>query len=499
LRSIWVAVSVGAGAFALGVGVLPDKTGPGSRTSEEGQGAGVVKPSARTYARGLMAQRYAPLQTPTGLRIKFVGSILFVGHYEGTFEPCGCASGQAGGHAFELPLIRAMRDVLGDGAVVVGLGEDIGVTGSVPAGGGDGALRVAGARYLTWYLGAAGIEHWMASAADLAFVQLGRDPAMSETVVSSVPRVPGLEGFAQRFRGVDVSIRAVEAEHLGPEVVPAAEAGHLQVVVLHGSRGAGVKAREWATEFLHASGGSAPLRLLIDVEAGVLPAGGPLPSVIGVGSPQGTYLYVLRLATLDDVSEPPTRLVSLHSIGPALLLESRAGASRLPETLSGALLYDWWPVRVAHVESDDGVGAALRGLRGAREESIRRTLASVRVDLDVECARCHREQVEACALDAHDHAKETLVRVARHEDPNCMVCHDTAFLRGVSAHGKGGVTCASCHGPVVVKDGGHERGQIPTEETCRGCHSLHASPGFRAQEALGRIGCARVGPDRRGR
>lgn len=118
---------------------------------------------------------------------------------------------------------------------------------------------------------------------------------------------------------------------------------------------------------------------------------------------------------------------------------------------------------------------------------------------DQACRICHPAQHADWALTRHACAWESLVRLGKENDPNCVRCH-------VVGHGLGGfvslaktphlanVQCESCHGqngclaftrnlpPRVVPPGGVPRAAPPkapvTAEACLFCHDPTHSPRF---------------------
>ena len=106
------------------------------------------------------------------------------------------------------------------------------------------------------------------------------------------------------------------------------------------------------------------------------------------------------------------------------------------------------------------------------------------------CRKCHT--VEAAMWHQSPHAKAFATLVAKRQDanPDCLVCHVTAFgKKGGYVPGGGepdlrGVQCEACHGA-----GRRHRapGRIElkvAEATCRGCHNRDNSPSFQYEKYL---------------
>ena len=104
------------------------------------------------------------------------------------------------------------------------------------------------------------------------------------------------------------------------------------------------------------------------------------------------------------------------------------------------------------------------------------------------CRKCHEEVYAVWKKSKHAQAYETLVRVGRDYDPECVKCHTTGY-------GEGGfmsvsktpelkeVGCESCHGAGRrhIERVEERYGRVP-ERDCLKCHTKEASIGFNYQE-----------------
>jgi len=108
------------------------------------------------------------------------------------------------------------------------------------------------------------------------------------------------------------------------------------------------------------------------------------------------------------------------------------------------------------------------------------------------CAACHPDQYKQWTGTGHAHAYDTLVKVKRQDDPECILCHtmgygrEGGFVSIEKTQGLGRVTCQACH-PVTSGHGMTEdpkaaaikesKGQMGSR-VCLSCHGLIESPNF---------------------
>jgi hypothetical protein len=103
-----------------------------------------------------------------------------------------------------------------------------------------------------------------------------------------------------------------------------------------------------------------------------------------------------------------------------------------------------------------------------------------------ECLSCHEETQAFWDNDQHHHAWETLVRLKKTFDVECVSCHVTGYgMPGGSilgkTEGREDVQCESCHGPGSIHAESEDSADIitkPTKATCGTCHNAHHSPKF---------------------
>ncbi len=103
------------------------------------------------------------------------------------------------------------------------------------------------------------------------------------------------------------------------------------------------------------------------------------------------------------------------------------------------------------------------------------------------CKPCHEPQYAHWRTTPHAHAYESVRKVGRQEDPECLLCHTMGlgrpggFVSMERTPGLGRVTCQACH--VVTSD--HERRGVKPEprmaissRLCMSCHGPVQSPDF---------------------
>ncbi len=123
--------------------------------------------------------------------------------------------------------------------------------------------------------------------------------------------------------------------------------------------------------------------------------------------------------------------------------------------------------------------AALLGIK------TRPMLSASRHAGDRACRICHARQSADWALTRHACAWETLVRVGRETDPECIRCHVVGyrepggFLSGRSSSHLLDVQCESCHGRNGCLAFHKDPARVPVKKTtCLKCHDAKHSPRF---------------------
>jgi len=101
------------------------------------------------------------------------------------------------------------------------------------------------------------------------------------------------------------------------------------------------------------------------------------------------------------------------------------------------------------------------------------------------CLTCHPSKHKLWNLSRHSHAYETLNRVNKAFDPECLSCHvtgwgsDGGFISEVDTPELKNVQCEACHGPRL----GHIKGlqqnlKLDAKKACMNCHIKNHSPNF---------------------
>jgi 2',3'-cyclic-nucleotide 2'-phosphodiesterase (5'-nucleotidase family) len=120
------------------------------------------------------------------------------------------------------------------------------------------------------------------------------------------------------------------------------------------------------------------------------------------------------------------------------------------------------------------------------------------------CKPCHENEYKIWAKSKHARAIETLKAKSSEYDDACLICHATGatpmakkqggFVNIIQTPELAAVTCESCHGtslkhvasPKTVKTG-LGIGIMPSEKTCRRCHTQEYSPNFVYKDYWGKI------------
>ncbi len=114
---------------------------------------------------------------------------------------------------------------------------------------------------------------------------------------------------------------------------------------------------------------------------------------------------------------------------------------------------------------------------------------------EARCAGCHSSAHAVWAGSAHALAYETLVREGHGFDSSCIGCHSTGYAQpgGFQHPAQVGflkeVQCEACHGPGRPHAANPKSVAVamPSEKTCRGCHTEVRSPDFNYPTYLARI------------
>ena len=100
------------------------------------------------------------------------------------------------------------------------------------------------------------------------------------------------------------------------------------------------------------------------------------------------------------------------------------------------------------------------------------------------CMQCHPKEAKVWKLTTHAKAYNTLKKVGRELDVECLPCHTVGFQqRGgyrnpLDAKNFAGVQCESCHGPGALHDTKEYKEYAERKENCTKCHSKDRCPDF---------------------
>ena len=101
------------------------------------------------------------------------------------------------------------------------------------------------------------------------------------------------------------------------------------------------------------------------------------------------------------------------------------------------------------------------------------------------CVTCHPSKHEVWNMSRHSHAYETLNRVNKAFDPECLRCHvtgwgyDGGFISEVDTPKLMNVQCEACHGPKLDHIKGLQQNlKLDAKKICKNCHIKNHSPNF---------------------
>jgi hypothetical protein len=480
-----IAALVLAGSISF---VILNHEGPsiGSEAAEVGFGddEGSLRHARGLEAWQVLASRHYGAYEPDalkklGIQVSWVGALIFIGKYQGTYEECGCSSGQTGGHPWEAIARQAIERYLAEDVKTIAVGANVVDPRSLTAPGIGHVYRVRNATYLLDYFERTGVCLWAVDSRDAGYIS------------NDCVRAPTLlwPGTSAEFKmgALRTGLDLLDASRSSAHQRSASDhSSDFRVLVLQGQAPPDVSVEETLRKY----------DLVVDVDS--LLRHTRDSSLVDWGRGLGTTLAVLRLARL---SGPATsgdgsgsRAFDLRQLRSFVSLARRNHLERLPDDMcaGSSVAFDWWQVDVGHFGKTDR--ASTEALGRLQEDRVR-LLQSERVSLlpprDVQCGRCHAKQGKQWARGPHHRAFATLREKGKKNDPSCLRCHSTRFRQGWQGDMSLGVTCASCHG--VHGEGGREhqcaRGHAVTKSTCTSCHNGFASPEFDFDRYSARVRC----------
>lgn len=197
--------------------------------------------------------------------------------------------------------------------------------------------------------------------------------------------------------------------------------------------------------------------------------------------------------TLRELSGTPVVQVggSEHAGVVALKLSPAGEIQRVDYRLE--LIDDHWPLdkRMLEIYQAYAHHAMREALDAERKESFDMFPAE-------KCGLCHQYQYAVWKQSRHAHAYQTLQRVGRTGDPNCVGCHTLGFgMAGgfytfETTPKFAGVNCQNCHrfGYLEHRREGFEAPKV-TDDICTSCHTPVTDPSFgqHRKDRLREMGC----------
>jgi hypothetical protein len=112
----------------------------------------------------------------------------------------------------------------------------------------------------------------------------------------------------------------------------------------------------------------------------------------------------------------------------------------------------------------------------------------------LKCAECHQPFVESWEKTRHANALDSLKRVRKSGNPECLQCHTVGygepggFINIEKTPALANVQCESCHGPgrKHITEYSQPMATV-TENTCKRCHTKQNSPDFNYRNYLEKI------------
>jgi predicted CXXCH cytochrome family protein len=106
------------------------------------------------------------------------------------------------------------------------------------------------------------------------------------------------------------------------------------------------------------------------------------------------------------------------------------------------------------------------------------------------CMNCHPKQARLWKKGVHSKAFDTLKKVGREMDVECLPCHTLGFQKEagytnpVKGHEYANVQCENCHGPGSRHDSPEYKSLLRDSKMCTQCHDEERSPDFNYENAL---------------
>lgn len=174
-------------------------------------------------------------------------------------------------------------------------------------------------------------------------------------------------------------------------------------------------------------------------------------------------------------------------------LGQKMGELRVTWVADGPKVYDQKMVRLdSQVPFDPEMTSLYKAYNAKVEDLFLASLAEKRQNksapvyaAEKTCLTCHAPAHQVWAASRHGHAYETLQRVHKSYDPECLICHTTGFnqpggfISEIDTPGLKNVQCEMCHGPRLQHSQAPKGGFAHLAvQSCQGCHVPKHSPKF---------------------
>ena len=174
-------------------------------------------------------------------------------------------------------------------------------------------------------------------------------------------------------------------------------------------------------------------------------------------------------------------------------LGQKMGELRIAWSAGGARVFDQKMVRLDSKIAFDPEMVSLYEAYNTKVEDLflaalaekRRKKSAPVYATEKTCLTCHAASHKVWAASRHGHAYETLKRVNKSYDPECLICHTTGFnepggfISEIDTPDLKNVQCEMCHGPRLqhaqAPRGGFAKLAV---QSCQRCHMPKHSPKF---------------------
>ncbi len=148
--------------------------------------------------------------------------------------------------------------------------------------------------------------------------------------------------------------------------------------------------------------------------------------------------------------------------------------------LDSAIPFDPEMVKLYEQYNQEVEALFFESLTARRNKDKKKIYATEKV-----CQTCHPDQHKIWSASRHGHAYDTLHKINKAFDPECLVCHVTGlneeggFISEIDTAELKNVQCEVCHGPALKHSQAPSKGfGLDAKQACKKCHVKNHSPNF---------------------